>query len=285
MFDIHAHLHDVAYDSDRDEIVRRASDSGVTKIITIGTDLEECRKAVVCAEKYEGVFASVGIHPDELHRISEGATLSFLEGELRKLAMHEKVIAIGECGLDYFSHGTEVPVTEEEKSSQKEGFLMQIRLALRLDLPLIVHTRPSAGTMDAYENLVGILSDTSLGIRQLPIILHCYMGDTEVTRQFFGFPNVYFSFTGNITYPVKKAIAGTAGDSAETVKMIPIERILAETDCPYLAPVPYRGQRNEPASVREVYCRVAEIKGIEYTEVEWQIERNVCKVFPQMKDE
>lgn len=293
MIDIHAHLHDVAYDSDRDKIVRRAFDAGVTKIVTIGTDLEECRKAVACAEKYEGVFASVGIHPEAFREI-QYSTSNILPKEknevrnlienLKKIAQSsKKVVAIGECGLDYFSHGVEAAITEEEKALQKEGFLAQIELANELQLPLIIHTRPSLGSMDAYEDMFSILSDSIFDMQPI-FILHCYMGDTDVTKRFLELPNVYFSFTGNITYPVKKVLIGTVNDITETVKMIPIERVLAETDCPYLAPVPYRGKRNEPAFVTEVVRQVAQLKGIVYTEAAGQIGRNIEGIFSSLYD-
>ena len=309
MIDIHAHLHDSAFDNDRDEVVSRALSLGVTKIITIGTSIEESRKAVACAEKYENVYASVGIHPDFFNEIKKEISNSKLQisnkfqipnskiqkeiEELRGLVVHPKVVAIGECGLDYFvregwkktetadappAGGTTV-VSEEQKALQKEGFLVQIELAHELDLPLIIHTRPSVGSMDAYEDVLEILSHSIFEIRNSQFILHCYMGDTEITKKFLTLPNVYFSFTGNITYQVKKIIAGTNGDLTQVVKMIPIERILAETDAPYLAPVPYRGKRNEPAYVVSVVEKIAEIKGISVEETERTIIASAKNIF------
>ena len=291
MLDIHAHLHDPAFDADRDVVVKRAFDAGVTKIITIGTDAKESRMAVACAERYEGVYASVGIHPDFFNGTIEkefpisnfqfpiksqfsNEEIQKIIGEMRELAKHEKVVAIGECGLDYFvregqgeretadappTGGTTV-VSEREKALQKELFLMQIELAQELKLPLIIHCRPSTGTVDAYEDVFEILHNTKYIIQNT--VLHCYMGDTEVTKKFLELPGVCFSFTGNITYPVKKSVAGTKDDLTEVVKMIPIDRMLAETDCPYLAPVPYRGKRNEPVYVVSVIEKIAELKGI-----------------------
>ena len=290
MLDIHAHLHDSAFDADRDEVVRRARAAGVEKIITIGTDIEESRRAIACAEKYEGVFASVGIHPNEIE--SPNANHQEILSELKEIALSsDKVVAIGECGLDYFvregrgkretadappAGGTTV-VSEREKALQKELFLMQIDLAQELNLPLIIHCRPSTGTVDAYEDVFEILHNTKYKIQNT--VLHCYMGDTEVTKKFLELPGVCFSFTGNITYSVKKSVAGTKDDLTEVVKMIPIDQMLAETDCPYLAPVPHRGERNEPANVALVASKIAEIKGISEEEVKRATALNAEKIF------
>jgi TatD DNase family protein len=354
MLDIHAHLHDSAFDADRDEVVARAFSAGATKIITIGTDVVESRKAVVCAERYEAVYVSVGVHPHFFNEIEENTnfktqspnkaqnskhTLQKVVAGLKELAGHKKVVAIGECGLDYFvreEEGGEISgrtapkaerpvllqtagtpptgkatavsrkikggvtavcdrpiISEEQKALQKEGFLAQIELAKELNLPLIIHCRPSKGTMparndlrsdsggDAYEDMFDILSDQNSRF-QIPdskFILHCYMGDTEVTRKFLTLPNVYFSFTGNITYPVKKVLAGSKDDLTETVRMIPIERVLAETDCPYLAPQKYRGGRNEPAFVTEVVGKIAETKGISREIAEQTITASAKRIF------
>ncbi len=327
MIDIHAHLHDAAFDLDRDEAVRRAKEAGVEKIITIGTDVEESRKAVSCAEQYENVYASVGIHPEFFNEIEENTKLKsqrpnktqnsnhkFQEEieELRELARHSKVMAIGECGLDYYARseqgavnneqrtkseeqgirgtadapakggqavtlgGTTV-VSERQKAFQKEGFIAQIELASELQLPLIIHCRPSIGTVDAYEDLFLILKSSIVNLESA--ILHCYMGDTEVTKKFLELSNVYFSFTGNITYVTKKVLTGTKDDLTEVVKMIPIQRLLAETDCPYLAPVPYRGKRNEPAYMTLVFKKIAEIKEMSLESVEQTINMSVKKIF------
>ncbi len=290
MLDIHAHLHDLAFDADRDEVVRRARAAGVEKIITIGTDIEESRRAIACAEKYEGVFASVGIHPNEIE--SPNANRQEILSELKEIALSsDKVVAIGECGLDYFMRegqgeretadapptgGTTV-VSEREKALQEELFLMQIDLAQELNLPLIIHCRPSTGTVDAYEDVFEILHNTKYKIQNT--VLHCYMGDTEVTKKFLELPGIRFSFTGNITYSVKKSVAGTKDDLTEVVKMIPIDRMLAETDCPYLGPVPHRGERNEPANVALVASKIAEIKGILEEEVKRATALNAEKIF------
>lgn len=279
MLDIHTHLYWKSYDADRDEVVRRARETGVKEMLVIGCTVDESRQAVETAEKYEDVFASVGVHP---HEFNERLTMDRQQlvgeiDELRKLAKNEKVIAIGECGLDYYSHDKSKTISEEQKAFQKEGFLLQIELASELQLPMIVHCRPSTAGGDAYEDMFDILKSKILNLKS--VVLHCYMGDTEVTKKFLSLPNVYFSFTGNITYPTKKSLLGTKDDLMETVKMIPLERIFTETDCPFLTPQSKRGERNEPAYVTEILSCIARLHNVESREIEDITEANYKKVF------
>jgi TatD DNase family protein len=297
MIDIHTHLYWESYDEDRDSVIARAHAAGVEKMFAIGCTVEESRQCVALADRYPDIFASVGIHPHFFNELVEkqfsipnfqfsinteffNNEIQKLTEELRKLAGSAKVVAIGECGLDYFSHDPLSVVSEEQKEVQRVGFLAQIALAQELALPLIVHCRPSRGTQDAYEDMLDILKNhSSLITHPVPSILHCYMGDTEVTKQFLTLSNVYFSFTGNITYPVKKAYVGTKDDLTETVKLIPLERIFAETDCPFLAPQSKRGERNEPAAVVIVAKRIAEIHGKPLPIVTRALDKNCDRVF------
>ena len=295
MFDVHAHLHDEAFVGDRDATVDRARAVGLEGIVTIGTDLEENRRAVACAQAYSDVWVSVGLHPHFFNEAEENTNSStqipnktqsrdqkFQKEiqELRAIAeSSNRVVAIGECGLDYYRRQSadsnqQETITEEQKVLQREGFLAQIAIAEDLDLPLIIHTRPSLGSMDAYEDIFEILKERQ---GKLTAILHCYMGDLSVTEKFLSLPGVSFSFTGNITYKGKEG-----SDRDETLRMIPIDRMLSETDCPYLAPVPYRGQRNEPAYVAEVVRCIALIRQMTYTETEERIGINVRRAFPRM---
>jgi TatD DNase family protein len=287
VIDIHTHLYWKSYDEDREVVLLRAREAGVEKMLVIGCTVEESRQSVELAEQYPELWASVGVHPHFFNELVEKEyqipntkyqiltnpkeVLEHLIQELKSIAQSSKrVIAIGECGLDYFSHQKDKVITEDQKQFQKEGFLAQIELAQELKLPLIVHCR------DAYEDMFSILQTTSY---RLPAILHCYMGDTEVTQKFLALPNVYFSFTGNITYPVKKALIGTSQDLTETVKMLPLERIFVETDCPFLSPQEKRGERNEPAYVTYVAEKVAELQGVPVDAVEKATEENYGKVF------
>lgn len=247
----------------------------MAKIIVVGTDIETSRQAVALAEKQKGLFASIGLHPHEFNQ-DTFTKLEYCKQELKKLAeSSNKVIAIGECGLDYFVR--EEPITDEMKARQKEGFLAQLNLARDLKLPVIVHTRPSAGTMDAYEDLYSILKSKILNLKSA--ILHCYQGDTIITQKFLKLPNVYFSFAGNLTYPVKKSLAGTQDDLRETLKLIPLDKLFVETDSPFLAPAEKRGLRNEPIFVWFTARKICALKNIEMSVLEKVIDENFQNVF------
>lgn len=299
MLDIHAHLYWDSYDADRDEVVKRAFDAGIERMICVGTEPGDNPRAIEVAEKYENVFASVGIHPHYFNEVEENTNFKTqkpnkaqgtdhkFQKEIRELlevAKHPKVVAIGECGLDYFVRSEQGTVSSEQKAIQKDGFLAQIGIARELGVPLIIHTRPSAGTMDAYEDVYSILK--SLPRRQVgeiknlkSAILHCYQGDTEMTGRFLELPDVWFSFAGSITYPVKKALVGTKDDPAEVVKRVPLERLFVETDAPFLAPVPHRGERNEPAYARATADRVCELKGCTREELDQALRTSFEHVF------
>lgn len=279
MNDIHTHLYWKSYDADRDAVIARAREAGVEKMLVIGCTVDESRQSIAVAEKYPDMYAAIGIHPQEFFNESGILNLESWIEQLRALAKNEKVIAIGECGLEYYSHDAIKLVTEEQKESQRKGFLAQITLAQELGLPLILHCRPSVGSQDSYEDLIRILQDSKIKNQDSKFILHCYMGDTEVTKQFLTLPNVFFSFTGNITYPIKKAVAGTKDDLTETVRLVPLERIFTETDCPFLSPQSHRGERNEPAYVTEVAQKIAELHGTDVQTVEQATKENFQKVF------
>src|SRR3989344_961252 len=259
MLDIHTHLFWKSYDADRGAVVRRAREAGVEKMICVGTTIEESRQAIAVAEQYENMFASVGMHP---HEFNAEDTRNKMQDErwiekFVELTKHPKVVAIGECGLDYFSHDPEKIITEEQKVFQKEGFLAQLELARELKLPVIVHTRPSAGSMDAYEDMFDILKHHS----------------------------------SLISHPIKKPVAGTKparndsrsdsgrDDLTETVKRVPLERLFVETDCPFLSPQAHRGERNEPAYVLAVAEKVADIKEVGVAAVEQATAANAARIF------
>lgn len=247
-------------------------------MIVVGCTIEESQQAVSLAEQHAELYASIGIHP---HTFNEFGILS-LElwiGEMKKLVQESKtVIAIGECGLDYYSHDKQLTISDQRKASQKEGFSTQIKLAAELNLPLIVHCRSSSvKSDDAYRDLYEILLPITSHLKAF--VLHCYQGDTEVTKKFLELPNIYFSFAGNVTYPTKKALIGTKDDLLGVVKMIPLERIFTETDCPFLAPQEKRGERNEPAYVMLTAQKMAELKNISLDELGQITEKSAKKVF------
>ena len=284
MIDTHAHVHDLQYDSDRAAVLQRAFDAGVNKIITIGTSLRESRDAVNLAQKHKNIFATVGLHP---HVFNGGAerdqewevglgfigndektrkkTLEKALKELQELSRKEKVVAIGEVGLDYYGQGSE-NITEEQKTWQKEGLLAQLQLARESKLPVVIHCR------DAYEDMYRIL--TSYKQRPKSFVLHCYGGNVVMTEKFLGIEYLYISFSGNVTYSKHEI-----DESNTVVKMVPLERMMIETDCPYLAPVPHRGKRNEPAYVKEVARYIAKTKEINLDEVAQVTTKNAQTFF------
>ena len=274
MIDSHAHIHDKQFDVDRDEVVRRALEAGVSKMITIGTDIEESRSAVALAERYGSIFAAVAVHPEEYSKFPTEDVRKGWKDEIARLAERSKVVAIGECGLDYHAFGG-VPITEEQKEIQKSGFRDHLDIATHVGKPVVIHARESYGDISRMVREC---------VNEIPFfVLHCYQGDAEATKTFLELSNrIFFSFAGNITYPVKKVLVGTKDDIRESIAIIPIERILTETDCPYLAPQAFRGNRNEPAYVAEVVRKLSEVKGISFDKVDQSLGENVRKCFPKI---
>ena len=291
--DAHCHLHDEQFERDREQVIARALERGVKRMLLIGTDIVESKKAIALAQGYEEMWVTVGVHPHTFNQQLTTHDQQQILRELEELLQYPKVVGIGEVGLDYFSH-TEEKVTNAQKASQREGFLVQAKLAEKYHLPLVIHTRPSSRQSDdAYLDLSSLLLTTDYN---LPAILHSYQGSVSMTEQFLKLPNVYFSFAGYITYPVRKDLVGGIYDIRESIKIISLDRMLTETDSPYLAPQAMRGKRNEPAFVEYVAGEVASIKrqGIskerekevkevseneEWKEVEWETEKNFEEVF------
>jgi len=261
LIDIHCHLDFADFDRDREEVIKSALDDGVG-MITIGATMEGSKKAVEIASQHEGVWACVGVHPEDVDK-----EIDF--EELKELAKHEKVVAVGECGLDYFHNN-------KNKEAQKELFKKQIELALELDKPLMIHVREAAPATPeacdgrrAHDDVLEILKEyknTDVGLRGN---LHFYTGNWEETEKYLelGFS---FSYTGVITF---------ADQYNEVIKKLPLEKIMIETDAPFVAPVPHRGKRCEPIYVKEVAKRIAEIKNISYEEVAEQTTKNAIKLF------
>jgi TatD DNase family protein len=244
VIDTHAHL--TALD-DADEAVARAAEAGVTRILTVGTDVADCRHALELADRYDGVFAILGIHPHE----ARTATSDDLAA-LRELLEHPKAVAVGETGLDWFRDYA-------PPDDQRRLFVAELELAAALGKPVVVHTR--AADEDTLSALAGFDGT---------VVLHCFssphMLPTALERGW------YVSFAGNVTFP--KAV-----DLRLAATQVPAERILAETDSPYLAPQPVRGKRNEPANVVHTHAALAQARGEEPAELEAQIESNAAACF------
>ena len=252
MIDSHAHLDDPRYDADRHEVIQRAIDSGVEKIVTIGCDLKTSRAAVEIADQTESVYATVGIHPHETAHADQES----YEG-LRQLAAHPKVVAWGETGLDY--HYMNSP-----KEDQIRAFREQIRFAGQLDLPLVIHTR------EADDDTIRILSeersDRTRGV------FHCFSGNLALAQQALEM-DFLISISGMITFDKALELQNVA-------RQIPPDRLLIETDCPYLTPVPNRGKRNEPSFVRYVAKKIAQIHpSIPYEAIIRNTSKNARQLF------
>ncbi|MEK7128845.1 MAG: TatD family hydrolase [Patescibacteria group bacterium] len=236
--DIHSHIHDREFDQDRDAVLARMRENQVGTI-AVGTHHKSSQEAVELALKEESVYAAVGLHPTDTRE-------TFDTEAYKLLAQNKKVVAIGECGLDYFRGGIDM----EEKKRQGGLFQNQIELALSVDLPLMIHGRPSRTSMDAYHDILEILNSYKNEKGNLRGNVHFFAGDIDIAKKFLdlGFT---MSFTGVITF---------ARDYDEVIRYIPPNSIMSETDAPYVAPVPYRGGRNEPVYVIEVVRQIAQIR-------------------------
>lgn len=277
--DIHAHTNFVAFDADRDHVIRRALDSG-TWMINVGTKADTSRRAVEIAEKYgEGVYAIVGLHPIHVNPSHHDSDESGAEGRVVETTGEDfdpsfyrdlirqgggAVVGIGECGLDYFR-----PLTTEERDRQVNAFRAQIEFALELDLPLMLHIRSGEG-QSAYRDALDILNEYKVHAGdKLRGDAHFFAGSLAEAREFvdLGF---YLSFTGVITF---------APSYRELVRNVPHDRIMSETDCPYVAPVPHRGKRCEPVFVQEVAHKIASIKDMPIEECKKALVDNAFKLF------
>jgi TatD DNase family protein len=265
--DTHCHLDFQAFDKDRLLVLARALESGVDRILNPGIDIETCRKAVHLSGEFDEVFAAVGVHPNEA-LTWEPDTLE----QLRELACNEKVVAIGEIGLDYYRE-------RAPHDLQKAIFRQQLDLAGELQLPIIVHTRnadaesPEA-TRDAIELLADWLqeqSDAREGLMNHPGVLHSFAGGVEFAKKAIGL-NFFIGITGAVTFP-------KAAETRSLVTEIGLGHLLIETDAPFLTPIPYRGQRNEPGYVRFVAKKVSEILNLPYDEVQKSTSRNADRLF------
>ena len=264
MVDVHCHLQFHAFKKDYDEAIRKAAEAGVKLIINTGTSLESSEGAVELAEKYENLYAVIGIHPHHADKVRPG-----WDKELVKIAKSsKKVLGIGEVGLDYYSYASNGAV---DPKLQKEVFIRQIEIANELNLPLQIHNR-QAGS-DILEILI---KHKSLIINHPPGMFHCMSGNVQFLKRVLDL-GFYVGFDGNITY---KGIAkGEDTPLPELVRSTQIDRIVTETDAPFLTPIPYRGSRNEPAHAIIVASEIAKIKGLEVSFVEEQTTKNAKKLF------
>lgn len=245
--DSHVHLNDERFDVDREEVLQRIQEE-MDFVVNIGYDLESSQISLDYARKYPFIYATVGLHPAEEEEYTEE-----LEKIFERMAKEEKVLAIGEIGLDYHW-------MVKRKEEQQEIFRKQLALAERLGKPVVIHTR------EAMEDTVKILKE----FPRIKGILHCYPGSVETAKQMVD--RFYLGIGGVLTFKNAKKLV-------EVVKEIPLEHLILETDCPYMAPTPYRGQRNEPIYTKEVAMKIAELKGISYEEVVEVTNQNTRKAY------
>jgi TatD DNase family protein len=253
LIDSHAHIQGKEYSGEAEEVIKRAGEAGVAQIVVVGGagDMSSNTDAVALAEAWSNLYATVGMHPHDAKDVSEEEL-----DRLRKLAAHPKVIAVGETGLDYYYNHSSHEV-------QRQVFAHFIQLAVEIGLPLVVHERDAA--REAAEML------RKEGAGKVRGVIHCFTGDYEAARNYLDL-GFYLSFTGIITFKNAEALR-------EVVRKVPLERMLVETDSPYLTPVPHRGKRNEPAYVWLVAETVAQVKGLTLKNVARVTTKNVRELF------
>lgn len=258
LVDTHAHLDFSRFDADRPVVIKRAKAAGVAAIVNVGTDPASSRRAVGLADRYDFVYAAVGMHPHAAKKL-DGAALA----ELRDLARHSKVVAIGEIGLDYYRNLSPPDV-------QRRAFRAQLAWAAKLGKPVVIHDR------DAHDEIMEILAGWAAGLRDPRLsgrlgVLHTFSGDLAMAQQAIDL-GFYISISGPVTYK-------NARQLPDIVRVLPLERLLVETDCPFLAPHPYRGKRNEPAYVHLVAERIAALRGMLFEELAEATTANAQRLF------
>lgn len=251
LVDSHAHLDLPEFDNDQGEVIKRAKKSGIDCILNVGINLESCSKAIKLADSYDFIYASIGIHPHDAKDVNENTYTV-----LKSLANNKKVLAFGEIGLDFYRNLS-------PRDIQIKRFREQINLANELKLPVIIHNR------DAHKETLEILREEVA--KNIGGIIHCFSGDYSMANSCINM-GFYISIPGTVTFP--KAV-----ELQEIVKKLPISKILIETDCPFLTPVPCRGNRNEPSFIRYVAEKIASLKGISFEEVAEVTSQNFRSLF------
>ncbi|MGD9048341.1 MAG: TatD family hydrolase [Anaerolineae bacterium] len=258
LIDSHAHLDFSKFDHDRPAAIERAKAAGVSAIVNVGTDLGSSRRAVALAERYATIYAAVGMHPHDAKKL-DGAALA----ELRELAQRPKVVAVGEIGLDFYRDLS-------PRDVQRRAFRAQLAWAARMGKPVIIHDR------DAHDEIMEILTDWAMEQKSSPLtgrigVLHTFSGDLSMAEKAIelGF---YISLSGPVTYKNADRLASIA-------RTVPLDRLLVETDCPFLTPHPHRGKRNEPAYVRLVAERIATLRGMSFDELARATTANARRLF------
>jgi TatD DNase family protein len=253
LIDTHCHLDFSQFDNDREKVIQRAIKNKVNRIITIGTDLNSSQKAIELAEKFAVIYAAVGIHPNDCTGFED---INY--DQLKALSAHNKVVALGEIGLDYYRMS--IPVKQ-----QHEIFRKQVKVAHSLKLPVIIHNR------DAHNDLYNILLEENAA--EISGVMHSFTGDVQFLESVLAL-NFYISFTGAITFKNANYDA--------IIDKVPLERLLLETDSPFLTPVPFRGKRNEPAYIKYIAEKIAQVKKISVAELAKITSENAKNLFKKI---
>ena len=251
IFDTHAHYDDEAFDEDRETLLKRLPAEGIAKVVNIGASLASCRRTLELMEQYDYIYGAIGIHPSDTAELNE----EHIQW-LKEACGHEKCVAVGEIGLDYYWD-------EPERDIQKKWFLRQLDLARELALPVVIHSR------EAAKDTIDLMTEAKAG--EIGGVIHCFSYTKETARIFLDM-GFYIGIGGVLTFNNAKKLR-------EAVEYIPVERIVLETDCPYLAPVPFRGKRNTSLNIPYVIDAMAKIKGITEEEVREQTWKNAHDLY------
>jgi len=277
LIDTHAHVNFRAYKDDAKEVLQRSLDNGVW-VVNVGSQIDTSRQAVELAGQFaEGVYAVVGLHPEHTHSqyVDEEETHfktreeDFDQVVYAELAVNPKVVGVGECGLDYYRLPEDQALHSQIKQKQIEVFKKQIQFAKKFDKALVVHSRPEKGSDELYHDMLKVFSEEKVG--EMRFVVHSYTHEPKFLEKFLEL-GAFVSFNGIITFD-------KTGNMQKLVEMCPMDRILLETDCPYLTPVPNRGKRNEPDFVRFVAGKAAELKKISEDEIAIATFNNAKQLF------
>ncbi len=257
IFESHAHYDDARFDNDRDALIASLPEKGIERVINIGASLESCKATLALAEKYEHVYAALGVHPSDISDLNE-ESFAWIKAQVA----NDKVVAIGEIGLDYYWDKK-----PEVQSNQREWFRRQLELARESELPVVIHSR------DALEDTMKVMKE--IHAEEIAGVIHCYSYSKETAKEFVRM-GYYIGVGGVVTFKNARKLK-------ETVAEIPLERILLETDCPYMAPEPYRGKRNDSTLIPYIVTEIAQIKGVTEQEVEQVTSLNARHLFSRVK--
>ena len=256
IFETHAHYDDERFEEDREELITSMPERGVGTIINVGASIESTKTTLALSERYEFVYAAVGVHPSDISGLNE-ETFAWLKEQTKR----EKVVAVGEIGLDYYWDKE-----PEIQKQQRYWFAEQMKLAREASLPVIIHSRDAAA--DTMEVMKSVYAE------EIPGVIHCYSYSKEMAQEFIKM-GYYIGVGGVVTFKNAKKLV-------KTVEMIPLSSIVLETDCPYMAPEPHRGTRNDSRNIPYVIAKIAEIKGVSVEEVEQTTRENAFALFTKV---